>query len=116
MSQPRSTYLKRNPGKSLRFACFSCRLCFHRARGADSLDCPSCRQPMSEMGSHFRAPRRDDRKAWRILQALCGLGVRFGSGGGWGILPRNSSELAAFRSRRIALDVHYWSQSIRRGR
>lgn len=62
-------------GETPRYACLKCRVCFHRHS-----PCPHCRQPMRYMGTHFRAPRRQDKKAWRILAEIGFVSFRDGGG------------------------------------
>jgi hypothetical protein len=80
------------------FACFSCRKAFKHwqweecdegewARTARlhhvprEIVCPDCAQPMVDMGLDFKAPPRNDRKAWQILEALYENGFTFDSCG-----------------------------------
>lgn len=99
MGSQKTTFLKRSTGKTHRHVCFSCRLRFHGS--ARARPCSGCQRPMTDLGAHLRAPKRSDSKAWKILEALSGLGVRFGSHGGLGPLPSNSHELLEFRERRL---------------
>lgn len=49
-------------GKKGKWACFNCRLCFK-----ETTVCPSCKESMPEVGSRFKAPKRNDVKEWTIL-------------------------------------------------
>lgn len=78
-----------------RYVCFKCRVCFHGARL-----CPHCKQEMHYVGTHFRAPKRANKRAWKILEAI-GFAGSFRHGAG--ALPKSMSEvpkyLAAKRNR-----------------
>lgn len=51
-------------------------------------------------GSAFRAPRRNDKKEWAMLEVLIRDGVKFHYYGGYGIMPSNKNEAKKQRSRR----------------
>lgn len=64
-------------------------------------DCPVCRAPMVDMGSYFRPPRRNDRRAWEQVQLLAEHGVRFYTGGAayiWASIPITQRSLRAAQS------------------
>lgn len=62
----------------MRFACLDCHLSFKEshvpkspigsARGTWGKECPSCKQPMKEMGRDFKPPKKTDDKAWLFLK------------------------------------------------
>ena len=58
------------------FACFKCRLAF---KGVAT--CPSCHQPMTEMGMDFKAPPKRDKKWWANSEILAKAGFTFSSCG-----------------------------------
>lgn len=63
-------------GETGRYVCFRCRVCFH-----GTLQCPHCRTSMHYVGTHFRAPRRRNAKAWRQLERMSFSGsFRYGRG------------------------------------
>lgn len=74
------------------FVCFACRKVFKRtnadfARGVGGLriwnfetwevTCPQCGGRMAYPGPQFKAPPRDDTRAWAIAEALVRGGFRF---------------------------------------
>ena len=80
------------------FACFRCRKAFKqwqwesgretywktgsRLRYAPRVfTCPECSDTMVNMGLDFRAPKKDEREAWQILEALYAQGYTFGNCG-----------------------------------
>jgi hypothetical protein len=80
------------------FACFDCRKAFkywqweeidevvfnHKSRlqrVPRQIVCPDCTQPMVDMGLDFKAPRKDDKKAWSVMRALHDHGFDFRSCG-----------------------------------
>jgi len=75
------------------FACFACRKVFRHSQWFSKnlgpwerrehykvereFRCPECKQPLYDFGMDFKAPRREDVAAWRILERMAGLGFRF---------------------------------------
>jgi hypothetical protein len=85
------------------FACFDCRKAFkywqweptdernfrrrqELRRVPREIVCPECSRPMADMGLDFKAPPKDDERAWAIMRSLyehgftfdsCGCGVGF---------------------------------------
>jgi len=86
----RVTYLARNAfrGETNRYVCFHCRVCFH-----GTSMCPHCRHGMHYVGTHFRAPRRNDLKAWRRLERM-GFSGSFREG--CGPVPVCEAEVARY--------------------
>lgn len=89
------------------FACFECQKTFKRRLlkdiqgGISQLDeevpakCPDCNVLMANMGFDFKAPKKNDNKAWGHLATLYGVGIAFHSCGctGPGYVPRDKKEL-----------------------
>jgi len=76
------------------FACFRCRKAFKYWQWEDcdesawklrarlehvprEIVCPDCSLPMVDMGLDFKAPPKDDREAWQILECLQEQGFAF---------------------------------------
>lgn len=61
------------------YACFGCRKAFKQPFSADLPEraCPQCRQPMTIMGTDFKAPRQDDVRQWQKVAVLARAGIRF---------------------------------------
>ncbi len=93
--QPQSTGIKLYRGNthSAKYACFHCRLCFHRPCGATpNPTCTTCKRAMNFVGTAFRAPRRANKKDWAVIEQLVRAGTRFNYCGGVGIIPTNENE------------------------
>lgn len=86
-------------GESSKYVCFTCRLCFHGTHV-----CPRCREDMKYVGTHFRAPRKNDRRAWKILETMQ-FGGSYRDGAGY--MPKNSHELALHRRARLKYEGPY---------
>jgi inhibitor of KinA sporulation pathway (predicted exonuclease) len=87
------------------FACFDCRKAFKYWQWAEcdeeafrakqrlqhvprKILCPDCSKPMTDMGLDFKAPRRTDVEAWKMLEALAQNGFKFqGCGCDVGLIP-----------------------------
>ncbi|MEX0171408.1 hypothetical protein [Streptomyces sp. LMG1-1-1.1] len=88
----------------LHYACVSCRVSFKRHPGTKQI-CPRCAVPMLCAGHDFAAPRRSNRKAWSVVAAVLGAGLRYegfescGCGREPKFRPRTRAQL---RARRIA--------------
>ncbi|MEU9862562.1 hypothetical protein AB0D99_16990 [Streptomyces sp. NPDC047971] len=97
-------YYAENPYK-LHYACVRCRVAFKRHPGAGEHRCPRCSEPMSCAGHDFAAPRRRDAKAWSVVAAVLGAGLRYEGREPCGCVrrpafrPRTRAQL---RARRIA--------------
>jgi len=82
------------------FACFDCRKAFKYWQWEEcdeitfrtkqrlehvprKIVCPDCSKPMSDMGLDFRAPRKTDIVAWKILEILAQNGFTFHGCGCW---------------------------------
>jgi DNA-directed RNA polymerase subunit RPC12/RpoP len=63
----------------MQFACFECRKSFKRKLGRETYVCPQCGKEMREMGRQFKAPKLDDVKQWRNVEALVRGGITFHS-------------------------------------
>jgi hypothetical protein len=70
-------FIEREP--LMQFACFGCRKSFKRKVGRETYTCPQCGQKMCEMGRQFKAPKLDDAKQWRKVEALVQGGITFHS-------------------------------------
>ncbi len=89
------------------YACFSCRKTFKRKllrdiKGGDAKDliettakCPECNAPMADMGLDFKAPKKQDIKAWKHIANLYTVGITFHSCGctGPGYIPNDKEAL-----------------------
>ncbi|GHF99768.1 hypothetical protein GCM10017783_09850 [Deinococcus piscis] len=64
-------------GRLQHYACFHCRKAFKQPLGSGECLCPQCRQPMTNMGTDFRAPPQRDAGQWRKVEALAEAGVGF---------------------------------------
>lgn len=80
-------------GRLQHWACFYCRKTFKSPLSAERL-CPQCRQPMTNMGTDFKAPRQDDQEQWQKVRALAEAGVLF--------FPFNGDELPGERPATLA--------------
>lgn len=70
---------------SRRYACFDCRVCFHKSPYAKAHNiCPICKKDMLYAGSAFRAPPKRDVKEWAKLEVLIRAGMKFHYCGGNG--------------------------------
>jgi hypothetical protein len=62
-------------------ACFNCRKCFkdrtYHQLAVQTKTCPHCGGELHNMGTHFKAPRRSDDKAWEAIEMLYEAGVRY---------------------------------------
>lgn len=90
MSSPKIT-IKRMAGhfgETSRYVCFGCRVCFH-----GTMLCPHCKTSMHYVGTHFRAPKRSDKRSWALLEAI-GFSRSFREGKG--TLPRCTSEVGLY--------------------
>lgn len=59
------------------YVCFSCRKTFKKSLPSRRRLCPQCQQPMTNMGTDFKAPPQKDGRQWRKVQALARAGVYF---------------------------------------
>ena len=71
----------KGPAYLVAHACFACRLSFKRAPRTDHTTtlCPTCSQPLSEMGRGFKAPPRRNSDKWKAVELLYLAGFRFPS-------------------------------------
>jgi len=60
--------------------------------------CPECSKLMVNVGKDFKAPKKEKKKEWRILQGLYDSGVSFGSCGcnSIGYVPRTMRDYVAY--------------------
>jgi hypothetical protein len=91
-------------GRLQHYACFRCRKAFKQGfpRAGEAILCPQCRQPMTNMGTDFKAPAQRERRQWQKVQQLAQAGVRFfpvGSTGTPGDRPATLAEVPAFLRR-----------------
>ena len=78
---------------SARYVCFKCRVCFHKPYHLlPDQKCQNCAGDMSYAGSAFRAPRKQNVKAWALLEVMIRSGVTFSYCGGVGKLPATVNE------------------------
>lgn len=86
---------------SRRYACFDCRVCFHKTPYSGAThECPTCRKPMLYAGSAFRSPPKRDVKEWAKLEVLIRAGVLFHYCGGNGqIKGLRVADALAYRRR-----------------
>ena len=47
------------------YICIPCRFVTKSVWGAN---CPKCREPMKNMGTHWRAPKKSNERAWRLIE------------------------------------------------
>ncbi len=107
--KPRSRLVDRSEyyeitGRLQHYACFHCRKAFKQGfpRSGPTLPCPQCRQPMTNLGTDFKAPAQRERRQWQKVQQLAQVGVRFfpvGSTGTPGDRPATLAEVPAFLRR-----------------
>ncbi|MFG2429529.1 hypothetical protein [Streptomyces sp. NPDC048590] len=91
----------------LHYACVPCRVSFkrHPASVPEGHRCPRCSGPVLCAGHDFAAPRRRNTKAWTVVAAVLGAGLRYeglepcGCGRRPEFRPRTRAQL---RARRIA--------------
>ncbi|WP_199699870.1 hypothetical protein [Deinococcus sp. RM] len=91
-------------GRLQHYACFHCRKAFKQGfpRSGEATLCPQCRQPMTNMGTDFKAPAQREHRQWQKVQQLAQAGVRFfpvGSTGTPGDRPATLAEVPAFLRR-----------------
>lgn len=91
-------------GRLQHYACFRCRKAFKQGfpTFGNTLPCPQCRQPMTNMGTDFKAPAQREHRQWQKVQQLAQAGVRFfpvGSTGTPGDRPATLAEVPAFLRR-----------------
>ncbi|WP_416973129.1 hypothetical protein [Streptomyces sp. 4F14] len=87
------------------YACVSCRVSFkrHIEAGAEN-PCPNCARPLVCAGFDFAAPPRRDVRAWSVVAAVLGEGLRYDGRSGCGCgkepkyRPRTRAELRARRA------------------
>jgi hypothetical protein len=58
--------------------CFGCRKSFRRPPADVPRKCPDCGGPTVQLSRKFKAPRKDDLAAWRVVEYLvrCGFTYR----------------------------------------
>ena len=88
------------------FACFHCRKAFKQPGSAEwqaaaarrPFPCPECGEPMSDLGSDFKAPRQRDVRQWLKVEVLAGFGVTYRPGccDGPGRRPAELTEVEDF--------------------
>ena len=78
------------------YACFLCRKAFKKSSDhrSDGSLCPECSQPMSYMGTAFRAPKQSNVNQWEKVRLLIAAGFQFTSDGGR--KPRTLKDVPAF--------------------
>ena len=78
------------------YACFSCRKGFKQSFSNETHAnlCPECSQPMTMMGTAFRAPKQSNIKQWEKARLLIEAGFRFNKDGG--PKPRTLKDVPAF--------------------
>lgn len=91
-------------GRLQHYACFHCRKAFKQGfpRSGEVTLCPQCRQPMTNMGTDFKAPAQRERRQWQKVQQLAQAGIRFFPASGTGTpgdRPATLAEVPAFLRR-----------------
>lgn len=72
---------------SARYACFDCRVCFHKTKySGGNHKCPTCKKQMLFCGTAFRAPPKRNVREWAKLEVLVRAGMKFHYCGGNGQL------------------------------
>ena len=68
----------RGPDYLVAHACFDCRKSFKYSivRNIPPV-CPQCKQPLSEMGRAFKAPKKSEISQWKKVKKLWDAGYRF---------------------------------------
>lgn len=108
------------------YACFSCRKTFKRrliwdidrekhANESIPAKCPQCGELMADMGMDFKAPKKDNVKAWKHLSTLYSVEITFHSCGcnGPGRVPRNKEELVEHFEqikKGYLVHQHFWAR------
>jgi len=68
----------KGPDYLVAHACFDCRKSFKYSVIREiPLVCPQCRQPLSEMGRAFKAPKKSEISQWKKVKKLWDAGYRF---------------------------------------
>ncbi|TXT18421.1 MAG: hypothetical protein FD138_4446, partial [Planctomycetota bacterium] len=64
--------------------------------------CPECGGPMADLGLDFKAPRRNNQKAWKYLQTLYVVGHAWHTCGcnGPGFIPKSPTEYLSYLTQR----------------
>ena len=81
----------------MQYACFACRKVFKRQMPEQSGitgRCPHCTEPLSMMGTAFRAPKRSDQSQWSKVEQLVRAGILFRRNSG--PRPKSLNEVPAF--------------------
>ena len=81
----------------MQYACFACRKVFKKPMPQTppiDYPCPNCTQPLTMMGTAFRAPRRADQSQWSKVEQLARAGVLFYRNSG--PRPKTLNEVPAF--------------------
>jgi hypothetical protein len=84
-----------------KMVCFACRRSFK-----EIAVCPECGRELVSLGRDFQAPRRSNKRAWKVVQRLYENGVRFDSCGcsGPGFRPTILREVEPFLKSRREID------------
>ncbi|MFJ6568089.1 hypothetical protein ACIQNU_11735 [Streptomyces sp. NPDC091292] len=62
----------------LHYACVACRVSFKRhAEAGREHACPNCSRPLACAGHDFAPPPRRDVRAWQVVAAVLGEGLRY---------------------------------------
>lgn len=90
----------------LHYACVACRVSFKRHAYLDRRHpCPNCGRPLICAGHDFAPPPRRDARAWSVVAAVLGEGLRYEGRSGCGCTkepefrPRTRAQL---RARQVA--------------
>ena len=95
--------------RSSHHVCFECRKTFKKPAstkggyvvlGGQIYPCPSCQKPMTPIGKNFRAPKKNNLRAWRLAERLYQTGFRFNSSLE-GRVPTQPSDLKSFLATRV---------------
>jgi hypothetical protein len=115
------------------FACFHCRKVFKKPPIEDYMKqhgrtyeqvvglytdqlnkCPQCGRLMADLGLSFKAPKKTDEKAWRIIEGMYRIGHAFHTCGcdGFGYVPADAREYRQYLHEKLAeyrrqLQLHF---------
>ena len=80
--------------------CFACRKSFRRPKSEGTRKCPDCGGVVVALDRKFKAPRKGDLNAWRVVQYVVDSGLRYQSirlgDGKLATYPRTMRQAVAF--------------------
>lgn len=59
--------------------CFACRKCFRRPISDKPRKCPECGRAMSRLNRKFKAPKKEEVNAWRVVEFVVASGFQYQS-------------------------------------